>query len=196
MKNYENISKVKIGFHWPRTNAFAENKNIFAPLRSESELQGIDLYKICSTFERVVKRIVKKKIKSTPQRVVKRIVKKKIKSTPPGVNDVIFIYALIDPRDFQVRYIGKTKDIKGRLRAHIFPHNDVKDKNIKMIWTEELKSLGLKPIMTVLTSCSEEESVDYEYMYYKLFKGSCDLLNSAVILKETFQMDIKYDKIN
>ena len=28
------------------------------------------------------------------------------------MNKIAFIYALIDPRDYQVRYIGKTDDIR------------------------------------------------------------------------------------
>jgi hypothetical protein len=79
---------------------------------------------------------------------------------------MIYIYALVDPRDLEVRYIGKTNDPKNRLRAHIYPHNSVKDKNIKMIWTEELKALGLRPIMSVLFQCLENEAEKYEYRFF------------------------------
>jgi hypothetical protein len=105
---------------------------------------------------------------------------------------MIYIYVLIDPRDLSIRYVGKTIDPGNRMRAHIYPHNSTKDKNIKMIWTEELKRIGLEPIMQVLASCKPEESEIFEYRYFKLFKDSCDLLNTATIAKETLQMDIKF----
>jgi hypothetical protein len=50
----------------------------------------------------------------------------------------------------------------------------------------------LNPIMQILCTCKPGESELYEYRYYKLFKESCDLLNSATILKETFQYDINF----
>ncbi len=96
----------------------------------------------------------------------------------------------MDPRDMEIRCVGKTNNPKERLRAHVSPHIYMRTNNKKCIWTEELKKEGLKPIMTVLTSCHENLSEKYEYIYYKLFKDSCDLLNSATIMKETFQMDI------
>ncbi len=164
--------KNKIGFYWPRTNAAAEQKSLYnGSLAVQSELQDIDLYKIKRVFENVIRRGPKKE---------------KVKS------DLIYIYALIDPRDLEIRYIGKTNNPKERMRAHISPHIYMRNNNKKCIWMESLKALKLKPIMTVLTSCSEEESINYEYMYWKLFKDSCDLLNSQEILKETFQMDIKF----
>jgi hypothetical protein len=103
-----------------------------------------------------------------------------------------YIYALIDPRDLEVRYIGKTIDPKNRLRAHIFPHNDTKDRNIKMIWTEELKALGLRPIMSMLCSCPTDQSELYEYRYIKLFNYNNQLLNTAKVMKETNQMEITW----
>lgn len=103
---------------------------------------------------------------------------------------MIYIYVLIDPRNLEVRYVGKTNDPDNRLRAHVFPHNSVKNRNKKMIWTEELKREGLKPIMQVLCSCPESDADTYEYRYYKLFKDSCSLLNTATIAKETYQYTI------
>jgi hypothetical protein len=160
-----------IGFHWKRGNIESECNNIFAPIRAEAELQGIDAFRLKKVFERVMEN-------------------GSVKAKNKG--NIIYIYALIDPRNLEVRYIGKTIDPSNRMRAHIFPHNNVKDKNIKMIWTEELKSLGLNPIMQILCTCKPGESELYEYRYYKLFKESCDLLNSATILKETFQYDINF----
>lgn len=30
-----------------------------------------------------------------------------------------YIYSLIDPRDHRVRYVGKTNDVRTRLRNHV-----------------------------------------------------------------------------
>lgn len=101
-----------------------------------------------------------------------------------------YIYALIDPRDLIVKYIGKTNNPKERLRAHVSPHIYMRTNNNKCKWTEELKALGLKPIMDVLCSCTDLESENYEYRYFKLFNYDNNLLNAATIQKETNQLDI------
>jgi hypothetical protein len=66
---------------------------------------------------------------------------------------MIYIYILIDPRDLCVRYVGKTNNPKERMRAHISPHVYMRHNNLKCIWTKELKGMGLKPIMQILTTC-------------------------------------------
>jgi hypothetical protein len=104
----------------------------------------------------------------------------------------VFIYCLIDPRDLQIKYVGKTNDPKERYRAHISPHVYMRSNNIKCIWTEELKALGLKPIMNILIKCNEEEAENYEYRYWKLFNYENNLLNVAAIQKETMQMNISF----
>lgn len=108
-----------------------------------------------------------------------------------GNIDTIYIYALIDPRNLEVRYIGKTNNPKERYYDHI----STKAKYLinpdkRRQWIIELKAINLKPIMSVLTPCPEGESELYEYRYYKLFKDACNLLNAATISKETYQYDI------
>ncbi len=105
---------------------------------------------------------------------------------------MIYIYVLIDPRNLEIRYVGKTNNPSERMRAHISPHIYMRNNNAKCIWTEELKAINLKPIMQVLTTCKDEESELYEYRYYKLFKEECRLLNSATIAKETFQYNLNF----
>jgi hypothetical protein len=159
-----------IGFHWKRGNIESELKRIGYD-RTAAELEGLDLYKIKSVYEKVILNGSKKS---------------------HNKGEVIYIYVLIDPRNLAVRYVGKTNNPYERMRSHISPHIYMRHNNLKCIWTEELKSLGLNPIMQILCTCKPEESELYEYRYYKLFKEGCDLLNSATILKETFQYEIKY----
>jgi hypothetical protein len=85
-----------IGFMWQRGNVLKEQASI--SVGAESELQGIDLYKIRKVYERVRERQPKLKFAAL---------------------DKIYIYILIDPRDFQVRYVGKTNNLKERMIAHI-----------------------------------------------------------------------------
>lgn len=53
----------KIGFLWKRGNIEAENRQLFAPLSVEAELQDTDLYNLCKIYERVMSRPKKKKEK-------------------------------------------------------------------------------------------------------------------------------------
>ena len=57
-----------------------------------------------------------------------------------------YIYGLVDPRDGEIYYIGKSDDPKRRLVEHI---GDVHNKR-KRQWIEELDVSGLRPIVIVL----------------------------------------------
>jgi hypothetical protein len=106
---------------------------------------------------------------------------------------MIFIYVLIDPRTLEVRYVGQTNNPKERLRAHISPHVYMRHNNKKAIWTEELKASGHKPVMQVLFTCQAHDANLWEHHFIKTFK-SCGLLNSAEVVKETFQFDLSYSQ--
>lgn len=101
-----------------------------------------------------------------------------------------YIYVLIDPRDLEVRYVGKTNDPKERYRAHISPHIYMRNNNKKCIWIESLKAQDLKPLMQVMITCYPEDSFSYEYRYFKLFNYNNNLLNVAPIQNETFQYEL------
>lgn len=54
---YQKPRNVKIGFVMKRGNAEKEAQSIFkGSIEVQAELQGIDLYKICRVFEKVIKR--------------------------------------------------------------------------------------------------------------------------------------------
>lgn len=53
----------------------------------------------------------------------------------------VFIYTLSDPRDGQIRYVGKTTNLKGRLRQHIHEPKTT----YKACWIESLKKAGVRP---------------------------------------------------
>lgn len=66
------------------------------------------------------------------------------------------IYALIDPTDELVYYVGQTRSPKGRLAAHLAErHHDGK----KGEWLRRLKHKGQQPLMLVLEVVRGEETV-------------------------------------
>lgn len=46
---------------------------------------------------------------------------------------VIHIYSLKDPRDYQIKYIGKTIDVNRRLKEHTKPYN-LRTNSLKNNW--------------------------------------------------------------
>lgn len=64
------------------------------------------------------------------------------------------IYALVDPRTEEVRYIGYTGNLKNRYTTHC----SLKDKGNpeKQAWVDELKALKLKPQLIVLEETPEK----------------------------------------
>ena len=65
----------------------------------------------------------------------------------------IFIYELSDPRTGEIRYVGKTDNLRRRLACHIADQ----DKCRKTSWIKGLKALGLNPKIGVL-ELSDKES--------------------------------------
>lgn len=67
-----------------------------------------------------------------------------------------FIYGLWDPRDYQLRYIGKTKDApQKRLKAHI-QEAKFGGNNHKNNWIKQLLLEGLEPSLEILEECTDE----------------------------------------
>lgn len=89
------------------------------------------------------------------------------------------VYAMIDPRNGRVRYVGCTaKGLKHRLSVH---KNDYASPE-KLAWLLLLESEGLEPIMTVLETVLEGGDVyereEYWQRYYLEREG--DLLNKRI----------------
>lgn len=69
----------------------------------------------------------------------------------------MLIYALIDPRDGQTRYIGKTvRTAHRRLRRHVARCYLDEAHTHKNRWLRHLLALGLEPSIKVLESCGSE----------------------------------------
>lgn len=85
------------------------------------------------------------------------------------------IYILLDPRNQEIRYIGKTiKKLEYRLVEHLCE----KSNNKRKAWIRSLDKLGLKPIIEEIDFCDWKESSFWEIHYISLYKSwGCRLTN-------------------
>jgi hypothetical protein len=85
-----------------------------------------------------------------------------------------YVYALVDPRDGVVRYIGATWNPRLRLRHHItsrrMPHP-------KCAWVTELLALDLEPEMRILETGFSEHRTACERKWVEHYWPSGKLLN-------------------
>src|SRR5690554_6491925 len=71
----------------------------------------------------------------------------------------LLIYGLIDPRNNEIRYIGKSLYGLYRLKAHLAP-SKLKIKSKKNSWIKSLLKLGLVPHIIVLDRAENEKELD------------------------------------
>lgn len=76
-----------------------------------------------------------------------------------------YIYGLIHPETKELRYIGKTHNIKERLYHHIYESKKFKRKNRKNCWIKSLLKKKMIPEIQILEECSEE-NVNIKEIYY------------------------------
>jgi GIY-YIG catalytic domain len=91
-----------------------------------------------------------------------------------------YIYALIDPRDEAVRYVGVTRDVYFRLSRHV---KDASKMDRKGVWISELEQLGLSPELEILETIEGDADIDdvalerEKYWIYEFLKSGAPLLN-------------------
>lgn len=76
-----------------------------------------------------------------------------------------FIYTLTDPRTNQIRYVGKSVNLRGRIDGHMYN----KKKTHCSCWIQSLMKLGEKPILDII-DCVENDWQFWEQHYISLFK--------------------------
>lgn len=90
--------------------------------------------------------------------------------------ETVYIYKLIDPRDNNVKYIGKTFNLKKRLSEHISEAKTRKGmKTKKENWILKLISLGLKPIINLIAEVPTTEYEYWETFYIKKHKDEFEV---------------------
>lgn len=80
----------------------------------------------------------------------------------------VYIYALIDPRNNLIRYIGKAKNPENRYKNHC---NSSLDKNThKRNWINSIRKDGLKPELLILDEVPVDNWQYWEVFYISLYK--------------------------
>ena len=64
-----------------------------------------------------------------------------------------YIYTLSDPNTNEIRYVGKTINIKRRYKQHLY---DKRQTSHKHSWILSLKKVGLKPKMIIIEECNND----------------------------------------
>lgn len=92
--------------------------------------------------------------------------------------NVVYIYALVDPRDNQRRYVGQTSMPKTRLNGHVSEARCGYTNDSKVEWITILLSCGLKPTMEILEETTPNLANERERHWFEaLTCEGCDLLN-------------------
>jgi len=93
------------------------------------------------------------------------------------------VYALIDPRNNEIRYVGMSTNGLVRPKKHLMPssYNNKNKKHYHVYnWIRKLISLNLKPEIKVLESCSKENLYKREQYYILNYKEiGCNLTNKV-----------------
>jgi len=76
-----------------------------------------------------------------------------------------YIYTLSDPTDGEIKYVGKTKNMKERLWRHLGPSNLKNAWTSKTKWILWLKNQGLKPLIEILDE-GDADNIDNLERYW------------------------------
>ncbi len=87
----------------------------------------------------------------------------------------IYIYSLKDPISNEIRYIGKTTNIKNRLNAHLTRSKNNKYHSAR--WVKSLLNKGQRPILEVVEECTEDNWKEREIFWIKYYREKFDLTN-------------------
>jgi len=92
------------------------------------------------------------------------------------IDNMVYIYGLIDPRNNKVFYIGYAEILKRRLAIHLNVNGKRRERNLyKDNVIRKILNLGLKPQMIVLDSCEkkyneQQEKYNHELLEIKYIK--------------------------
>lgn len=93
--------------------------------------------------------------------------------------ETVYIYGLVDPRNNQLRYIGKAKNPKQRLYYHLKEIENKVSYTHKEAWLKQLKNLSLDPILDILEKVSEYDWKEAEKWWISLVRNiGYDLTNT------------------
>jgi hypothetical protein len=81
----------------------------------------------------------------------------------------VFIYSLEYPKN-NIRYIGKTINLKQRLKRHIYD-SECKTTSKKLAWIRSLLKQNIRPLMNIIDIVEESDSNFWEIHYIALYKS-------------------------
>lgn len=96
-----------------------------------------------------------------------------MKPLPEKRDGYTYIYALVDPRDHRVRYVGATTEPRRRFNAHICG-DEVRQHTYKARWVRVVLRANLRPVMVVLETCEDavwETREDHWIAHYRGLYG-------------------------
>lgn len=98
----------------------------------------------------------------------------------------VYIYALVDPRDYATRYVGSSVNPQQRLVSHM------RDKfgRRKAEWIAELKSIGLKPKLKVLEKITSGAHDEAEAKWIQHFKHKGMVLTNSEFTHESNHLKV------
>lgn len=88
---------------------------------------------------------------------------------------MIYIYALRDPTNSYVRYVGKTNNPERRLKAHI--QRSKTSRLHSSNWIRNVLKNGLFPMMDILEICNEQDWEAREIFWIAYYRDLYDLTN-------------------
>lgn len=92
-----------------------------------------------------------------------------------------YIYGLKDPRDGKIRYVGKTDNLKSRLRDHLYlsPNRADAQSTHKNNWIRGLQQDGLNPVMVILEMCDASVWQERERYWIAELRGQGESLTNG-----------------
>jgi group I intron endonuclease len=90
-----------------------------------------------------------------------------------------YIYALLDPKTNECKYVGVTENPKRRSQGHYSYAN--KGTDAKSLWVRQLKDISLRPGFIILEETPAEEKFDAEHWWVSYLKTlGAKLLNETL----------------
>jgi hypothetical protein len=89
---------------------------------------------------------------------------------------ITYVYTLADPRTDEIRYVGKTVNLKNRYADHLRCNGTLHVHN----WIKQLRNLELKPKIEVLEECNSDWQLAEIYWIEQLRQWGFNLTNHAI----------------
>lgn len=116
-----------------------------------------------------------------------------------------YIYGLVDPRDDEIRYVGKANNPERRYMKHVcrkWERYSVEKygwmRSEKFLWVYELWKLGMKPRLCIIERCPASHHKRRErYWIERLGEGGRYMVNGTVYknTRQKNRLQMKYIEI-